>query len=459
MDNNNILVGTDNSEQLVGTDSNDEIKALAGDDTIIASLGNDTIEGGIGNDIYDYNDTIEAEITINTDNFIDTLISKLDLDISSYIDTILPAIDRDTADYINAIWQQIDLDTDLDTDSSIDNILTEIGINISELSDFGQQEPITVSLDTVLASFNAPTKVSAIGSINLDVDKGQLGRDFIIDTVGDEGVRADVVEEDNSFSISYHVDPLVGKLVAPVGENNIFEADPAWGCVIDLGQNLYLDEGGIHIIGRVELTIDNFVNAVGGMFWDSLIGNSENNRLDGGDSFDFLDGAAGDDYLIGGSGDDTLLGGDGNDILLGIDPLFREKSEFSYVQGQDTLTGGGGADLFILGNSEGSFYKSNSEAEADLVDIGISDLEDYASIEDYAADDLIQLSAKETYVLRNAEEQLELFVIQGTREDLIASVANTNIGISDGAIGDILLAEPWQINPGETLEIFVGAEV
>lgn len=432
MDNNNILFGTDDSERLLGTDGDDDIKALAGDDTIIASQGNDTIEGGIGTDTYDYNDIIEGEIDIDTDNLIDTFLSNLDIDISDYIDTVL---------------EQIDIDTDINTDEFIDNILDKIGMYANDLNNFGQKEAIAVSLDTVLANFDAPTKVSAIGGINLDVDKGQLGRDFIIDTVGDEGVKAEVVEEGNSFAISFDVDPLVGKLIAPVGENNTFKANPAWNGLIDLGQNLYLDEGGIQIIGRVELTIENFVNAVGGIFWDTLVGSSANNRLEGGGSFDSLDGAAGNDYLIGGTGDDTLVGGDGNDTLLGSDPLFRERAEFEREQGIDVLTGGNGADIFILGNSAGSFYKANQEA-------------DVANIEDYAADDLIQLSAKETYLLRNSDEQLDIFVVQGASEELIASVSNSsNMGITDGAIDDILLAEPWQINPGETLGIFMGAEV
>ena len=85
-------------------------------------------------------------------------------------------------------------------------------------------------------------------------------------------------------------------------------------------------------------------NLIGSDHKDVLIGNGENNQLDGGDGgyhlyggagADTLNGEDGGDHLYGGDGDDTLLGGDGMDVLIGGD-------------GSDILIGEGGMDLFRL---------------------------------------------------------------------------------------------------------------
>ena len=73
---------------------------------------------------------------------------------------------------------------------------------------------------------------------------------------------------------------------------------------------------------------------------DFLIGNSADNDLFG---------VNGNDILNGSSGDDRLFGGNGNDLLVGGGVNFNS---FEF----DTLNGGLGADIFVLGNSRGTFY-------------------------------------------------------------------------------------------------------
>ncbi len=81
----------------------------------------------------------------------------------------------------------------------------------------------------------------------------------------------------------------------------------------------------------------------GGADDDLLVGRAGNDTLDGGSGFDTLLGGAGDDLMIGGDGtdDDTLNGGSGNDDLQGgggADVLVGQ-------DGSDTLDGGDGADI------------------------------------------------------------------------------------------------------------------
>ena len=84
----------------------------------------------------------------------------------------------------------------------------------------------------------------------------------------------------------------------------------------------------------------------------SLLPNSGNDTLDGGDGNDGLWGADGNDVLRGGAGSDGLVGGAGNDSLDGGDGVdFLFGGDFSAVDGSflpnsgdDSLNGGNGND-------------------------------------------------------------------------------------------------------------------
>ncbi|MFE0753920.1 calcium-binding protein [Inquilinus sp. NPDC058860] len=69
----------------------------------------------------------------------------------------------------------------------------------------------------------------------------------------------------------------------------------------------------------------------GSAYGDTLIGNSDDNILDGGGGRDILRGGGGNDVLEGGSLEDTLDGGAGDDVLAGGDA-------------SNTLDGGDGHD-------------------------------------------------------------------------------------------------------------------
>nr|WP_290429085.1 hypothetical protein [Caenimonas aquaedulcis] len=81
-------------------------------------------------------------------------------------------------------------------------------------------------------------------------------------------------------------------------------------------------------------TLVSIENVFGGQGNDTLTGNGEANRLEGG---------AGDDSIDGGAGIDSLYGGSGNDMLAG----------------SGTLAGGAGADLIMAGGKGGSTLYSD----------------------------------------------------------------------------------------------------
>lgn len=75
-----------------------------------------------------------------------------------------------------------------------------------------------------------------------------------------------------------------------------------------------------------------YVNSATGL---SVVGNTFDNRMVGGNGNDTLDGGAGSDVLNGGAGNDILIGGAGDDILDGN-------------AGNDTMNGGTGDDIYFV---------------------------------------------------------------------------------------------------------------
>jgi Ca2+-binding RTX toxin-like protein len=82
----------------------------------------------------------------------------------------------------------------------------------------------------------------------------------------------------------------------------------------------------------------------GSSFDDSITGDANNNRLDGGLG-------AGNDTLTGMAGADTLLGGDGNDLL---DGGADDDNSLSAGSGNDTVFGGTGNDYILAGWFDGA---------------------------------------------------------------------------------------------------------
>ncbi|WP_137179283.1 CARDB domain-containing protein [Roseomonas sp. AR75] len=122
----------------------------------------------------------------------------------------------------------------------------------------------------------------------------------------------------------------------------------------------------------------------GGPGDDTIHGNAQPNRLEGGGGDDDLRGDGGPDTLLGGIENDTLFGGSGNDSLLGGDGADSLKGEAN----SDTLVGGANNDT-LYGDEHGDSLHGGSGN--DLIDGG--DGTDTASFEAFLASD-INLSVK-----------------------------------------------------------------
>lgn len=114
-----------------------------------------------------------------------------------------------------------------------------------------------------------------------------------------------------------------------------------------------------------------------------IIGTETNNTLRGTEGNNVIRGLNGDDFLRGNGGNDALYGGNGNDILSGDkgdDTLYGGSGDDTLYggMGNDTLRGGAGTNLIYGGDGTDTFVLS-----ADGV----------ATIADYTADDVVDISA------------------------------------------------------------------
>lgn len=162
------------------------------------------------------------------------------------------------------------------------------------------------------------------------------------------------------------------------------------------GNDTLIGRGGVDVLNGG----DGNDSLNGGGAADSLTGGNGNDSLLGDRGADVLVGDKGNDSLIGGRGNDVLVGGNGNDILIGTE---------ADVNDADTLTGGKNADLFVLGDASGQFYKDTR----------------FATITDFTASqgDKIQLNGDSVhYTLNIVGSNTE---IRNLSDNVIALVQNT----------------------------------
>ncbi len=108
------------------------------------------------------------------------------------------------------------------------------------------------------------------------------------------------------------------------------------GVTVDLGVSIAQDVGG----GLGSDTLSSIENLIGSDFDDTLTGDGNANRFEGGLGNDAIDAGFGSDTVFGGDGGDTLDGSDGGDFLVGdqVETMFL--SGFEIVSTADDGTPG-----------------------------------------------------------------------------------------------------------------------
>lgn len=241
-------------------------------------------------------------------------------------------------------------------------ILEDLGLPIVEASNmadtlfgFHLMDDILNGLDGNDILFGLTGNDTLSGGEGNDILRGGQGDDDLDGGAGDD--RLEGGDSDDTLLGGTGVDRLVGGLGDDVidgatGFDTVIYTGLSAGVTVDLSQSTQQDTGaaGMDTLLRIE-------NLIGSSFDDTLTGNFNRNRLEGGNGADMIDGGDGNDTLLGGGGEDMLFGGAGADRLVGgadADTLSggAQRDRLEGGSGNDTLLGGADVDRLLGGNGD-----------------------------------------------------------------------------------------------------------
>jgi Ca2+-binding RTX toxin-like protein len=379
-------LGTGQGETIRGTQGNDVIVARGGDDLIFGrggkdvicgSAGLDQIYGGGGNDkLFGGNDTDFLDGGVGNN----TIDGQGAGDWAYYASSSLPvqgdlrageatSEGTDTFDSIEALWGSV-FDDELFGSDDGDTIFGDAGNDMidgrSGLLDFlagddGDDQIIggttggfafdvayyRYASGGVNVDLDAGTATGGAGTDTLDGIEGAWGSDFNDELRGDEGKNPFAGSEGNDIIDGRGEFDVVIFWVSPDGVN------------VNLGAETATGEGSDNLIDIEGVSGSPFAD-------DTLVGDAENNYLDGYGGNDTLSGMGGDDWLSGGAGTDQIDGGPGTNDLAefyetspvtvdlsagtatgeGVDTIAGIEALFGTVQG-DHLIGDDGPNSFF----------------------------------------------------------------------------------------------------------------
>ena len=364
------VAGTNESDRIIGNDRNNILEGYDGDDTL---------DGGAGYDIVDYTGFGQA-VTITPTGIVEKANGKTDLLID--IEEIVGAAGQNNKIDAISAGDGAYLDADLSA-----NRLTVKGIarlrelnfeveNFRDISGTNQDDIFRGNSDDNVLEGNDGNDILYGGEGNDTLDGGnefdtidytEFGEAITLTPVG-------VIEKANGQS-----DLVVGveRIVGAIAESNKIDASSAPGDTVSLDVDLSSEQvkvKNIPVLGEQDFQVVNFRHVSGTNQADRIIGDSNDNILEGN------------------GGDDTLIGSNQN----------------YYSDEIDILTGGSGADKFVLGDSVEAYYQGDSFAR----------ITDFDSVE---GDQLVAFGAAEDYTVSEFEGGTNV-AYQG---DLVAFVANT----------------------------------
>ncbi len=341
-------IGTGSGTNTVkGSDGDDRFEGGSGDDTFTGGLGNNYISGGAGFDTVVYEGSANLRV-----NLLNTAAQATGVG----TDTLIGIEGIKGGDGFDILTGNNE-DNVIDGGNGVLNFLSGLG---------GDDMLIGGSGEDILS-----------GGLGADHHEGGGGSNDRADYFNaDMGVTVDLVRvEENTgeaagdtynsienITGSDHDDILRGN-----GQANTILGEGGNDILMGRGGNDELDGGdGIDTVSYEEAgnrvvvllsqnpeavgngtegtdQLTSIENVIGSAFGDRLVGDANDNHLQGGAGADVLVGLAGNDTLEGDAGDDDLTGSGGNDILRG-------------GADNDTLNGLGGADLMEGGDGDDQIF-------------------------------------------------------------------------------------------------------
>ncbi|MCL2931868.1 MAG: hypothetical protein MGG11_06165 [Trichodesmium sp. MAG_R03] len=369
---NNIIDGLGGADIINGLDGNDKLLGNTGADILDGGTGEDTLDGGSENDI------------LRGDNGNDSLVGGTgedSLDGGSENDTLDGGIDNDS----------------LVGGDGQDSILGGHGVDTLEGGDNNDTLDGGLGNDQLNGGNGVDTFVLRSGDGNDQIDDFMPGTDnLLLDGL--------------SFS---------DLTVIQDGTNTIIRKTATsedLATLIDT-QAVDLDRGDFEFPGGIVGTGNN----------DIILGNAQDNLIQGLDGADDIRGNGGADELLGGTGDDELQGNAGNDILMGEDGNDTLQGD----EGQDTLLGGNGNDILEGDEDRDNLIGGNGDdnlqggADNDTLDGGLgSDVLKGDGSADSSADSFILRSGNGSDLILDYQDGIDNFLLDGLTFNELTVVDN-----------------------------------
>lgn len=218
-----------------------------------------------------------------------------------------------------------------------DTLLGGDGVDTADYRD--SLEAVHVDLETREALFG-----DAEGDILVSIENlaGSAGNDILTGDAGDN--RLTGRDGDDILSGGEGNDRLVGgegadQLIGGAGNRDAADYNLALEAVgVDLLNGGFTGEADGDTYDGIEFI-------VGSAYHDILLGNDDNNRINGGEGCDVLNGRDGNDTLIGEAGSDILNGGEGADVFV-----FGEDTGYDIIE--DFEAGEGRTDRVQLNHDQ-----------------------------------------------------------------------------------------------------------
>ena len=360
-----IWTGTTSAEVKNGGAGHDILSGAGGNDSLIGNGGNDLMNGGVGNDTLkggDGNDSLAG---------------------GEGNDSLLGGNGKDSVNF---------------------SLATKgISLNLTLGTSQGEGSDVLVGMENGIGGSGNDTLTGDVQANRLD---GGIGNDLLIGGDGNDTLIGG--DGDDSLAGGGGNDSLVGGN----GKDSANFSKATQGISLNLTLGTAQGEGSDVLVGME--------NGIGGSGNDTLTGDTQANRLDGGIGNDNVNGGLGGDSLVGGAGSDTLTG--------------CLQASLGGLGEVDSLTGGEGFDWFRLGNAAGTFY---SDGQASL-----EGRSDYAMISDFQAgiDRLILFGMASNYWVRNVSmpnaPRFELYQENGKTDELVAILQSTSLLTASNTINN-----------------------
>ncbi len=323
------VTGTTQDDRIIGNAEDNVLIGNGGNDFFGGSAGNDTIDGDDGgvndNDTVDYSGLGEA-ITLGATG---TIVKDggLGTDQLFRVETIVG--DANQANTIDA--------SDAGNGASINVDLAAESLQINNIPEVGTLNRTVVNFDNVIGTAGDDT-ISGNGKDN--TFGGSAGNDSISgdggnDTVDYTGLGEAVtllptgtIVKDGGLGTDqlFQVETIIGD----ANLDNKIDASTS-GTQASINADLSastLEVNGIPEIGTLNFNVENFVDVTGTTQNDNIIGNAEDN---------IINGFGGIDNLTGGAGADTFVLGEGGDVFY-ADAGFADFATIQdFLSGKDTI--------------------------------------------------------------------------------------------------------------------------